>query len=140
MYISFVIKYLLFLLGFNETWIFSTDFRKKKNTQNIIFNKNPSSRSRIVPCGRTVGQTHTTKRIVAFHTILRTRLKLVDCAAVREDGNTKSETIIILAKIGTICVDVATDRYDPTSWPDFLGYVTVDMFIDRGPLQGLDGH
>ena len=59
---------------------------------------------------------------------------------VREDGNTKGETIISLAEIATICVDVAIDRYDPASWPHFLDYVTVDMFIDRGPLQGLGSH
>jgi hypothetical protein len=56
---------------------------------------------------------------------------------VLEDVNTKSETIISLAEIATICVDVATDRYDLANWPDFLDYRTVDMFIDRGPLQGV---
>ena len=40
----------------------------------------------------------------------------------------------------TICVGVATDRCDLASWPDFLDYVTVDMFIDRGPLQGFGSH
>jgi hypothetical protein len=34
MYICLDVKYLLFLSEFNETWIFSTDFRK---TLNIIF-------------------------------------------------------------------------------------------------------
>jgi hypothetical protein len=59
---------------------------------------------------------------------------LVDCAAVREGGNTKSETIISLAEIGTIYVYVATVGQI------FFDYVTVDMFIDRGHLQGLGGH
>jgi len=55
-------------------------------------------------------------------------------------GETESETTISLAEIAIICVDYATDRYDLASWPHFLDYVTVDMFIDRGPLQGLDSH
>jgi len=58
---------------------------------------------------------------------------LVDRAAVRGDGNTKSKTIISFPETAIICVDVATDRYDMASWPDVLDYVTVDMFIDRGP-------
>jgi hypothetical protein len=33
---------------------------------NFKFDKNPSSRSQVVPCGRTDGQTDTTKLIVVF--------------------------------------------------------------------------
>jgi len=33
---------------------------------NIKFHKNPSSGSRVIPCGRTDGQTDTTKLTVAF--------------------------------------------------------------------------
>jgi len=51
MYIGLHVKYLLLLSDFNETWIFSTDFRKK--TTNIKFNENPSCGSRVIPCGRT---------------------------------------------------------------------------------------
>jgi len=36
--------------------IFVTDFRKKK-THNYQFSGSPSSGSRVVPCGRTEGQT-----------------------------------------------------------------------------------
>jgi hypothetical protein len=48
-----------FLSDFNETWIFSTDFRRKK-----LKCQNPSSGSPVVPCGRT--DWNMTKLIVAF--------------------------------------------------------------------------
>jgi hypothetical protein len=62
MYIGLHIKYPLFSSYFNEIFldIFS------KNTRNIKFYTNPSSRSRIVPRGRTAAQTDMTKLIVAF--------------------------------------------------------------------------
>jgi hypothetical protein len=68
--ITLRVKYLLFLPHFNETWIFSTDFRKK--TPNTTFNKNPSSGSRVVACGRTDGRTHMTKLTVAFRYFVNT--------------------------------------------------------------------
>jgi len=37
-----------------------------KKSSNIKFHKNPSSGGRVVPCGRTDGQTDMTKLIVAF--------------------------------------------------------------------------
>jgi hypothetical protein len=45
-----------FLLDFNQTWIFSADFRKKYS--NIKFHENPSSGNRVGQCGRTDGQKH----------------------------------------------------------------------------------
>jgi len=36
MYISLYVKYLLFLLDFNETWIFLADFGERLNYQNFI--------------------------------------------------------------------------------------------------------
>ena len=53
------VKYSLFSSDFNETWIFSTDFRKNSN---IKFYQNPSSWSRVVACGRT----YVRKLTVAF--------------------------------------------------------------------------
>ena len=63
------VKYPLLVSDFNKTWIFSTDFLKKK-AQTSKFHQNPSSGSR-VRCGWTNGQTKErtgmTKLIVAFH-------------------------------------------------------------------------
>jgi len=56
MYIGFHVKYPLFLSDFNETWIFTTDIRKK-----IKFHENPSGGNLIVTCGQTDGQTDMTK-------------------------------------------------------------------------------
>jgi hypothetical protein len=50
MYISLHVRYPLLLSDFNKAWLLSTHFRK---ILNIKFHENPSSRSRIVPCGRT---------------------------------------------------------------------------------------
>jgi hypothetical protein len=59
MYIGLHVKYLLFLLDFNETWIFSTDFQK------ILV----SNTMKIRPVGAEFhanGQADMTKLIVAF--------------------------------------------------------------------------
>jgi hypothetical protein len=45
------IKYPILLSDLNGIWISSTDFRKKNS--NIKYHQNLSSRSRVVPCGRT---------------------------------------------------------------------------------------
>jgi hypothetical protein len=57
------IKYSLFMSDFNETWIFSTVFRKYSN---IKFHENPFSGSRVVPCGQKDGRTDMKKLIVVF--------------------------------------------------------------------------
>ena len=55
--ICLCVKYQLFLTDFYKTWIFRQIFRKL-----LKFRQNPSSGSRVVPCGRT----DTTKLTVAF--------------------------------------------------------------------------
>jgi hypothetical protein len=52
----------LFLSDFSKILIFLTDLEKYP----YKFHKSPSSKSRVVSCGRTDGQTNTTKLIVAF--------------------------------------------------------------------------
>jgi hypothetical protein len=54
MYMSLHVKYPLFLTDFNETRKFLDRFKKFLN---IKFHENPSSGNRVVPCGRTDGQT-----------------------------------------------------------------------------------
>ena len=49
------VKYPLFLSDINETWTFLIDFRKK--TSNNKFHENPSSGSKVVPCGQMGGGT-----------------------------------------------------------------------------------
>jgi len=51
MYICLRVKYPLFLLDVNETYIFSKEFWKILKGQ--VSKENPSSESRVVPCGRT---------------------------------------------------------------------------------------
>ena len=51
---GFMLSTPLFLSGFNKALIFSTGFRKSLH---IKFHQNPCSGSRVVPCGRTDGQT-----------------------------------------------------------------------------------
>ena len=53
MYIGLHVKCPLFLSDFNETLIFSKVFGKNSN---IKFHENPSSGSRVVPCGQTEGE------------------------------------------------------------------------------------
>jgi hypothetical protein len=63
MYTGIHTQYPLFRSDFNETWIFSVGFRKKKKKHsNIEFHKNPSSRSRVVSRGQTDGQSETDRR------------------------------------------------------------------------------
>ena len=66
MYIGLHVKYSLFLWDFNETWVFSTDFRKK-NLQIPNFMKiRPVGTELFHSDGRMDGRTDVTKLIVAF--------------------------------------------------------------------------
>ena len=60
MYTGLQVKYLLFLSYFNKTWLLFYRFSNNK------FNEHAASGSRIVPCGRTEGQTEMTKLIDSF--------------------------------------------------------------------------
>ena len=57
------VKNPLVLCDFNDIWIFRQIFEKYSN---IKFYENPSSVSRVVPCGRMDGRTDMTKLTVAF--------------------------------------------------------------------------
>jgi len=59
MYARLHVKYLLFLSDFNAGQIF-------EKYSNVRFHDNPSSGSRIVPGGRTDGQTDMTKLVITF--------------------------------------------------------------------------
>jgi len=61
MYIGLHVKYPLLLPDFNETWIFSTNFRKI-----LKFHENTSFGSRVVPGGRMDRRADTTKLRVVF--------------------------------------------------------------------------
>jgi hypothetical protein len=65
--VCIVLKYLLFLSDFNETWNFWINFRKNSN---IKFRENSFSVSQALPCGRTDKwrdrQTDMPKVIIAF--------------------------------------------------------------------------
>ena len=64
MYSGVQVKYPLLLSDFNETWILSTDFRKKK--WNMKFHEDPSSESRVVPCRQADGRPDMMKMIFDF--------------------------------------------------------------------------
>jgi hypothetical protein len=64
MYVCLSVKCPLLLSDFNETWISSTYFRKKRSS-GIKFHENPFCGSRVVPCG----QTGMAKLIVTFRSV-----------------------------------------------------------------------
>jgi hypothetical protein len=64
-YVGLYVKYLLFLPNFNDTWIFSTVFKKKAS--NISFKENPPVGAELFRAyGRTDIRTGVTKLMVAF--------------------------------------------------------------------------
>jgi hypothetical protein len=54
MYISLHVNYHLFMSAFNDTLVYGQIFEKYSN---VMFHENPSSGSRVIPCGQTDGQT-----------------------------------------------------------------------------------
>jgi hypothetical protein len=72
-YTGLHIKYLFFLLGFIQNWIYSKGFRKNSYKYQTAY-KN-GLWGRVVPCGqthrRTYGRTDTTKLIVAFCILIK---------------------------------------------------------------------
>jgi hypothetical protein len=66
-----LVKYPLFLLDFNENWIFSTYFRKSSNSK---FYQNPSSGRWVIPYGQD-GRTDIRKLGVAFRNFANARRK-----------------------------------------------------------------
>jgi len=69
MYVRLHVKYPLFLSEFNHSNFLEIFFSKKYS--NIKFYENPSSASRVVPCGRMEGGTD---MLTVVCTILRTRV------------------------------------------------------------------
>jgi len=63
--------------------LMTLEFSRKifKHFSNIKFHKNPSSGSRVIPCGRTDGQTDTTKLIVAFRNFAKAPNKCGCCVS-----------------------------------------------------------
>jgi hypothetical protein len=74
MYIGLQVKYPLFLSGFNEIESSLQIFEKCASTK---FHGNPSSGSRVVPCGRK----DTTKLTVAFRNFANAPKNVCKCAA-----------------------------------------------------------
>jgi len=74
----------LFLSYFNYIRIFQTTvFREReKKCSNIKFHENPSSGSRVVPCGLTDGRADMTALIVAAHSFAKARKKISSSVSV----------------------------------------------------------
>jgi len=65
MSIGLHVKCRLFSSDFNKTLTFSTQFRKKYS--DIKFDENPSSGSRVVPCGRADGHDEANSTFSQFY-------------------------------------------------------------------------
>jgi hypothetical protein len=100
MFISLHVKYPLCLSDFNETWLFSTDFQKHSN---IKFHENPSSGSRVVPCGRTDRRTDMTHLIAAFRNLANAPKNLVIVAhlqyGVTQRGNSSGTAPLLVGRL-----------------------------------------
>jgi hypothetical protein len=74
MFVGLHLKYLLFFSDFNETWIFSTDFRKHSNIKKIFMKIRRVGPSFFHACGRTDRQKW--RSVQSLFAPLRTRLKI----------------------------------------------------------------
>jgi hypothetical protein len=76
MYTGHHVNYPLFLSHFNETWIFSKDYRKIFRHQ--IFMKIRPFGSNVVPCGQSERWTDMTKIVVALRNFAKSGYKLAN--------------------------------------------------------------
>ena len=124
MYTVLHVQCRLLLSGFNETWIFGQFFEKQTN---IKFHQNPSSGSRVVPCGRT----DMTKPIVAFRNFV--------------NAPKKSKTVPLQAKqpqrVGTGAVLHTLNPQSGERWVSATrpGRLT-SMEPDRAPTKQANNH
>ena len=85
MYPDLHVNYPLFLLDYDQTWIFSTDFRK------IFRYENLSIGSRVVPCGRTDGETR--RSYSRFFAIWRLAHRVSPHLLVRPQNSARSYSL-----------------------------------------------
>jgi len=93
LFIGLHVRYPIFLSDFNRTWIFSTDFRKYPD---IRFVENPSSGSRVIPCGRMERRTDMRKLTVALRIFANASKKF--CLRMNW-----YHSVIIAGEVRTLC-------------------------------------
>jgi hypothetical protein len=93
-YVGLQVKYPLCLTGFDETWIFCTDFYIKSH-------ESPSSGSRVIPCGQTDGQTDVKRPIIDFR-------KFANAPKIADRYQPKSYTDfrVVTRFFKTLCLNV----------------------------------
>jgi hypothetical protein len=92
MYFGLHVKYPLFLSDFNETWIFSTDFRKNLHIPNFMKIR-PVGAEMFHADGRTDRQDEANGRFVA---ILRTRLKRTFSLVLTHTSHLRRKAVVFV--------------------------------------------